>query len=212
MPSDDRAQEAIDRVRRELAEHERAAADARATLAALEAPQHPTGYRGGVPAAGDAAVEGPSLGAVLLLCQLPSALLFVAAVIEDVTRVVRIDDAALYTGAWGMVALMLISGAVGWALDRRWRRAHPGQSPSVLRTHWRLQGGMFVLWQLASVVAGLVIATFSLVHPRRDWGDGALGYLAFTGAYVVFVTLPMLVPAWLMARKGAALRVPRLPR
>lgn len=143
---DDRTQQAIDEARRELHEHERAAAEARATLAALEASQHPSGYRE-APLMVDPRpeVEGPSLGAVLALCQLPSVLMFVAAVIEDVTRVVHIDDAALYMGAWGMVALMLFAGLIGWALDRRWRRKHPGESPSVWRTHWRLQGWIFVL-------------------------------------------------------------------
>ena len=42
---------------------------------------------------------------------------------------------------------------------------------------------MLVPSQLVFVFAALIMATFSLVRPRHDWGEGVLAYLALSGAY-----------------------------
>jgi hypothetical protein len=137
---------------------------------------------------------------VLLLCQIPTALVLVATVIESLFRPGHFDGAALYAAAGVVAALMLCTGGVGLLLDRRARRRHPEQTPTLRRSWWRLQAMVLVPSQLGFVLAGLVVATFSLGRPRQDWGEGALGYLAFSGAYFGVIALPLLAPAWLLTR------------
>ncbi len=123
-------------------------------------------------------------------------------------RISHFDDAALYGSTWAVAPLMVCSGSVGWLLDRRARRWHPDRIPTVLRTWWWVQALVLVPSQF--VFAALIMATFSLVRPRHDWGEGVLAYLALSGAYLVTAALPQSVPAWLMVRRRAVLRLPRL--
>lgn len=144
---------------------------------------------------------GHSARTVLLLCQLPTALLLVAAIVESMFYIGHFDDGALYIATGVMAALMLATGGYGWWLERRALRKDPDHEPTLGQTWWRLQALLLIPSQIVCILAGLLAATFTLTTARCDPEDGAEVYFGLSLAYFVMIVLPLLASAWLLTRR-----------